>query len=89
LIYQLIKLVTVRLPLFYCDRRAIQGVRRMLLKDTEAAKLAAISRTSVWRWARNNTNNFPKPIRIGNRSARWVKADIDAWIEQNSISDKK
>ena len=29
-----------------------------------------------------NTAGFPRPVRIGSRTVRWVRADVDAWVTE-------
>lgn len=39
-----------------------------------------ISRPTLWRWLRDETHNFPRPIRLGKRKLGFVTAEVDAWI---------
>lgn len=32
--------------------------------------------------------NFPRPVAMGNRSKRWVEAEIESWI-QSRIADSR
>ena len=43
------------------------------LRPAEAAKYLRVSRTTIWRWARERPD-FPKPI------AAFRRADIDAFV---------
>lgn len=50
-----------------------------LLRDRQVAEMIGLSRASVWRMARNG--HFPEPVRIAERSTRWLERDVNAWIE--------
>lgn len=38
-----------------------------------------ISRSTLWRWEKNQSD-FPKRIRMGQRSVGWILAEVEAWI---------
>ena len=48
------------------------------LRPAEAAKYLRVSRTTIWRWARERPD-FPKPIRLSATIAAFRRADIDAF----------
>jgi predicted DNA-binding transcriptional regulator AlpA len=54
------------------------NIKNDLLKDQDVADLLQIHRNSVWRLLKINA--IPKPIRVGQRSTRWLKTDIEAYI---------
>ena len=35
----------------------------------------SVSAATVWRWTRDG--RFPKPIKVGGRSTRWRRADVE------------
>lgn len=49
------------------------------LRPAEAAKYLRVSRTTIWRWARERPD-FPKPIRLSATIAACRRADIDAFV---------
>ena len=42
-------------------------------------RLLGISRTTLWRLARDG--DFPKPILLGKRAKGWRREDIDEWVK--------
>lgn len=49
-----------------------------LLTDKQVAASLNISRSHVWRLAKQG--NLPAPIRIGGRTTRWNESDLNAWL---------
>jgi|YNPMSStandDraft_1061717.scaffolds.fasta_scaffold55162_1 excisionase family DNA binding protein len=49
-----------------------------LLKVEEVATTVGLSRACIWRWAARG--RFPQPIRLGNKTTRWKRSDVEAWI---------
>ncbi|QUS55384.1 helix-turn-helix transcriptional regulator [Pseudovibrio brasiliensis] len=51
-----------------------------------------IGNTTLWRWSNGAANNnFPAPIKMGNRK-RWRLADLEAWeqsLEAANDSDQQ
>lgn len=47
------------------------------LRDTEVATRYNISRSTIWRWVK--ADQFPKPIKFGASSTRWLITDLEAW----------
>lgn len=41
-----------------------------------------VSRTTIWRWVREN--KFPQPIRLSSGIRVWLLDDIYRWIEQRA-----
>lgn len=54
------------------------NLKKELLKSQEVADLLQIHRNSVWRLVKLNA--IPQPIRVGQRSTRWLKTDIETYI---------
>ncbi len=39
-----------------------------------------ISRPTLWRWLRDESNDFPRPVRLGKRKLGFVVAEVDSWV---------
>jgi prophage regulatory protein len=50
-----------------------------LLRAEEVAKTVGLSRACVWRWAARG--QFPRPIHLGPKMARWRSDHVRAWVE--------
>ena len=61
-------------------RRCCLTIERLdrLLTNKQITAETGISRSTIYRLLRNGA--FPKPIRIGPRSMRWLASDIKAWL---------
>lgn len=51
------------------------------IKQKEITNLFDISRSTLWRWRRNNL--FPQPIQIGERFQFWDLHEIEQWVVHN------
>ena len=51
-----------------------------ILTVTEVAKRLKVSRQTIYKWMANHPD-FPRPIRLGSRTARWRASDLDAYLE--------
>lgn len=51
-----------------------------LLTLQQAAERLQVDVTTLWKWERN-VEGFPKRLRLPGNQARYVSADIEAWIE--------
>ena len=49
-----------------------------LLRRNEVEELVGLARSSVY--AKIANNQFPSPVRIGERGVRWRESEIRAWI---------
>ena len=49
-----------------------------LLTRPQVEERAKISRSAIYRMMRKNA--FPLPIRVGERSVRWHRQEIETWI---------
>ena len=58
-----------------------------LLTLQEVLDLLKIKRSSVYDWI--SKGNFPKPIKFGERYARWMKKDVLDWLEQKRLESKR
>lgn len=50
------------------------------LSDRDLALRYAVSRITIWRWAREG--HLPSPRKLGANTTRWHAADIEAHDEQ-------
>lgn len=70
--------LTKKRPVVYVD-----PARKLLTVDEVAAELH-VSRFTIWRM--RDQGRFPRAIMIGS-SARWERADIDAYKEKSRSTD--
>ena len=69
-----------------CAATAIAGLDRLLTNEQVAAKIG-ISRSTIDRLTRKDL--FPPPIRIGERTVRWLESDIIAWLAENKSASRQ
>lgn len=50
-----------------------------LIKLNDLIKITGLSRSSIY--LKISQGFIPKPIKIGEKSSRWLESDIDEWIE--------
>tara|TARA_B100000809_G_scaffold136724_2_gene134217 strand:+ start:1043 stop:1246 length:204 start_codon:yes stop_codon:yes gene_type:complete len=50
-----------------------------LSKIAEVKKQTGLCASSIYKMA--VLGKFPKPIKLGNRSSRWIRAEVDQWID--------
>lgn len=55
-------------------------VTNRLIKLSEVKHLTSLSRSRIYFLIKEN--NFPHPIKIGERRVAWVKNAVSAWIEK-------
>ena len=60
------------------EMRAAQTPEPDLLRCSEVVERFGVSKTQLYRLIRSG--HFPSPIRIGERSVRWRRADLDRWL---------
>ncbi len=52
-----------------------------IMVDTNVVmRMTGLSRTSIWRHIQNA--GFPKPVNMGERRQLYVRAEVEAWIEE-------
>lgn len=51
-----------------------------ILKLSEVKLISGLSASSIYRGAASGT--FLKPIKLGERSSGWVKAEVDQWLNE-------
>ena len=50
-----------------------------LLTVSEVAQRLKVARQTVYKFL-NSDPDFPKPIRLGSRTARWRESDLDSYL---------
>ena len=58
----------------------MKGENVRLLKLTEVCKQTGFSKSSVYRLMKNG--DFPTPIKVGDRSNRWLDEEIKGYISE-------
>jgi prophage regulatory protein len=51
-----------------------------LLKMPEVRAKTGLSRSHLYALAQNG--EFPKPVKLSERSSAWVESEVDGWIEE-------
>lgn len=54
-----------------------------LLTVKQVSAWIGMSVATIYRWIAEN--KFPEPVKLGNRSVRWPKADIEAWLSDQRV----
>ena len=54
-------------------------MNKKLIKLQTVISLTCLSRSHVYALAQQN--NFPKPIKLSERSSAWVVSEVQEWIE--------
>lgn len=54
------------------------------LRDTQVAERLGVNRVTPWRWAADEDNPFPKPVRLGANCVRWDLGEIEAFEAMRS-----
>lgn len=57
---------------------------KCLLRLPEVIRRVGYSRPSIYRKIENN--EFPAPVKLGNRAIAWTEDSIDAWIDSRTSS---
>lgn len=53
-------------------------VRQVLLRRKEVEARTGLPRSSLYELI--GRGEFPRPIRLGERSVAWIDSEVDAWI---------
>lgn len=53
-----------------------------VLRLPQVIEKVQVGRSSIYLWMKQGT--FPKQIKIGPRSAGWLEAEIDDWVESRT-----
>ncbi len=59
------------------------SVSRNLLNVKRVA--SKIDRSPRWVWSAVAAGAFPSPLKVGDRGARWIETEIDAWINDLAL----
>ena len=51
-----------------------------LLKIPEVRAKTGLSRSHLYALAQNG--DFPKPVKLSERSSAWVESEVDGWVEE-------
>ena len=49
----------------------------MYLSDKQLAERFGVTRSTVWRWAKDR--GFPQPVALSPGCKRWKLAEVEAW----------
>ncbi|MDG6881252.1 Predicted transcriptional regulator [Phocoenobacter uteri] len=52
----------------------------------EVQDRTGLSRSVIYDRMKNN--NFPRSVRLGNKTARWLESEIDSWIDQQATNNR-
>lgn len=55
--------------------------------EKELVNYLGISRSSIRRW--QMSGSFPCRRKIGKRNVRWLRRDIEAWVESTQVVEPK
>jgi prophage regulatory protein len=58
---------------------------RVLLRQSEVIRRLGISKTSLYEGVQDG--RFPKPIKFGERTARWLESEIEEMIDR-ALADR-
>lgn len=58
-----------------------------ILKRKEVEQTTGLSGPTIYRLA--SKSQFPKPIKLGERSSGWLKSEVDTWIEERIQASRK
>jgi len=53
--------------------------RETFLSDKQISTRYNVGRASVWRWAQDKNNTFPKPCRLSPGCTRWKLSSLEKW----------
>ncbi|MGR5294728.1 Rha family transcriptional regulator [Vibrio mediterranei] len=51
-----------------------------IIRVREVMEITGLARSSIYRIAAEEDNNFPRQVKLGAGSVGWVKQEIDAWV---------
>jgi prophage regulatory protein len=57
----------------------------LYLSDRQVGQRYGVSRLTIWRWHREN-DQFPRALKLSQRTTRWRLADLIAWETAGSPS---
>lgn len=60
---------------------AVRVIRVAEIASTKARPgLLPVSAATVWRWAANSENDFPKPFKLSDSVTVWDRESVEKWI---------
>ena len=57
------------------------------IKLPEVVSICCMSKTSIYAAIRQG--RFPKPVKLGNRCAVWVKSEVHGWVDSCIASSRE
>ena len=54
-----------------------------IIRIEELTYLLGISKSTLWRWRKDPSVNFPSAIMLGSRVVGWRLIEIDTWLNSN------
>jgi len=60
-------------------RKQLRVMSADLMTLKEVKKKTALSKSGIYN--RINSGTFPAPIKVGPRGSRWVRQEVDGWVE--------
>lgn len=58
----------------------INAAPTRLLPIAEVCQIVGLGESTVWERARTGT--FPKPVKLSERTTRWVSTEVDQWVSE-------
>ncbi len=55
-------------------------MEQRLLGRRAVLELLGISNSTLYRWI--EAGHFPRPVRVGPNTARWLQSDLATWLEK-------
>ena len=62
----------------------IQSTR--ILRPKDVIRMTGLSRSTVYRLKDEKGSDFPRPVRLTEKTVGWREADIVAWIESRPFA---
>jgi prophage regulatory protein len=70
----------VRMPIKHALIFQRKVTMNKLLKMPEVRTKTGLSKSHLYALAQNG--EFPKPVKLSERSSAWVESEVDGWIEE-------
>jgi predicted DNA-binding transcriptional regulator AlpA len=59
----------------------VDDVEDRYMNTVDLRNYISVSKATLWKMMKED-NTMPKPFKIGERSLRWKKSEIDNWLEK-------